>query len=70
MKTFKSSKQMRKELNTEEKCREYLEELRWHGESICPLCGSILNITTNSPKMELSKDCISVKIVVKDLLLQ
>ena len=32
---------MLQSLNTEEKCREYLEELRWHGEPICPHCGSI-----------------------------
>ena len=41
MKTFKSSHRMLQSLNTEEKCREYLEELRWHGEPICPHCGSI-----------------------------
>ena len=34
---------MLQSLNTEEKCREYLEELRWHGEPICPHCGSISN---------------------------
>lgn len=41
MKTFNSSHQMLQSLNTEEKCREYLEELRWHGEPVCPHCGSI-----------------------------
>lgn len=41
METFNSPNHMRKILNTEEKCREYLEELRWHGEPVCPHCGSI-----------------------------
>lgn len=37
---FKSIFDMMKVLNTEEACREYLEELRWNGEPICPHCGS------------------------------
>lgn len=41
MESFKSSYQMLKHLNTEEKCREFLEEMRWHGEPVCPHCGSI-----------------------------
>nr|WP_320442778.1 IS1595 family transposase [Chryseobacterium oranimense] len=28
-------------LDTEQKCREYLEELRWNGEPVCPHCGSV-----------------------------
>lgn len=37
---FKSMFDMQKSLNTEEKCREHLEKLRWNGEPICPKCGS------------------------------
>lgn len=37
---FKSMYDMTKTLNTEEKCREHLEKLRWNGEPICPKCGS------------------------------
>ena len=64
MKTFKSSHRMLQSLNTEEKCREYLEELRWHGEPICPHCGSI------SKQTESLNVCISARIAVKDLQLQ
>ena len=28
-------------LHTEEDCRLYLEDMRWHGEPVCPHCGSI-----------------------------
>ena len=59
---------MLQSLNTEEKCREYLEELRWHGEPICPHCGSIskhhYKLTQNG------EFCISARIAVKDLQLQ
>src|SRR5262249_18849951 len=27
--------------NTEEKCREYLEQQRWNGTPACPFCGSL-----------------------------
>ena len=68
MKTFKSSHRMLQSLNTEEKCREYLEELRWHGEPICPHCGSI---SKHHYKLTQSvKVCISARIAVKDLQLQ
>ena len=66
MKTFKSSHRMLQSLNTEEKCREYLEELRWHGEPICPHCGSI---SKHHYKLT-QKVCISARIAVKDLQLQ
>lgn len=38
---FNSLIKMIEVLDTEQKCREYLEELRWNGEPICPHCGSI-----------------------------
>lgn len=41
MKTFHSLLDIIETLDTEEKCREYLEEVRWNGEPICPHCGSI-----------------------------
>lgn len=28
-------------LHTEEDCRLYLEDMRWHGEPVCPHCGSV-----------------------------
>lgn len=31
-----------KELNTQQKCLNYLEQVRWSGEPVCPYCGSIL----------------------------
>lgn len=41
MKTFKSILDFQKEFNTDEKCREYLEQQRWDGTPACPFCGSI-----------------------------
>ena len=41
MKPFHSLLQMIDTLHTEEDCREYLEDMRWHGEPVCPHCGSI-----------------------------
>lgn len=33
-------------LHTEEDCREYLEDMRWHGELVCLHCGSTYLSTT------------------------
>ena len=41
MKPFHSLLQMIDTLHTEEDCRLYLEDMRWHGEPVCPHCGSI-----------------------------
>ncbi len=41
MKTFKNIFEFQKEFNSEEKCREYLEQQRWNGTPACPFCGSI-----------------------------
>lgn len=41
MKPFHSLLHMIDTLHTEEDCREYLENMRWHGEPVCPHCGSI-----------------------------
>lgn len=41
MKTFKSILDFQKEFGTDERCREYLEELRWNGTPACPFCGSV-----------------------------
>lgn len=38
---FHSLIKMIEVLDTEHKCREYLEELRWNGEPVCPHCGSV-----------------------------
>lgn len=37
--TFNSLIKMIEVLDTEDRCREYLEELRWGDEPICPHCG-------------------------------
>lgn len=41
MNPFNSLLQMMDTLHTEDDCRQYLEDMRWHGEPICPHCGSI-----------------------------
>lgn len=41
VKIFKSMFDMQFELNTDEACRKYLEQVRWKGEPICPHCGSV-----------------------------
>lgn len=41
MKTFKSILEFQKEFNTDEKCREYLEQQRWNSTPACPFCGSL-----------------------------
>ena len=41
MKAFKSILEFQKHFDTEEKCREYLEQQRWNGTPACPFCGSI-----------------------------
>jgi hypothetical protein len=41
MKTFKNILDFQKELSSEEKCREYLEQQRWNGTPACPFCGSL-----------------------------
>lgn len=39
LKSFKSFTHMLEVLSTEDRCREYLEKLRWNNEPICPHCG-------------------------------
>lgn len=50
MKTFKSIIEFQNHFNTEEKCREYLEQQRWDGSPACPHCGSenIRRFATNN----------------------
>jgi len=38
--TFSSFAQMLELLPTDKACREFLEQLRWNGEPVCPHCGS------------------------------
>jgi hypothetical protein len=40
MKTFKNIFDFQAHFNTEEKCREYLEQQRWGNTTACPCCGS------------------------------
>src|SRR5258705_6293772 len=44
MKTFKSIVEFQKEFDSDEKCRQFLEQQRWNGTPACPFCGS-LNVT-------------------------
>jgi transposase-like protein len=44
MKTFASILEFQKHFDTDEKCREFLEQQRWNGTPACPFCGS-LNVT-------------------------
>jgi len=41
MKAFKSILEFQQHFDTDEKCREYLEQQRWNGEPCCPFCGSV-----------------------------
>lgn len=41
MKTFKSILEFQKTFNTDEVCREYLEQQRWGNTPACPFCGSL-----------------------------
>ena len=41
MKTFKSILQFQKHFDTDEKCREFLEQQRWGKTPACPHCGSL-----------------------------
>lgn len=41
MNPFNSLLQMIDTLHTEDDCRQYLEDIRWGGEPVCPHCGSI-----------------------------
>ena len=50
MKTFKNIFDFQAHFNTEEKCREYLEQQRWGDTPACPCCGStnVHRFTTNN----------------------
>ncbi len=63
MKPFHSLLQMIDTLHTEEDCRLYLEDMRWHGEPVCPHCGSISKHHYKLTQKESSKVYTSVKIV-------
>lgn len=41
MKQFKTILAFQKHFDTDEKCREYLEQQRWNGTPACPHCGSL-----------------------------
>lgn len=41
MKAFKNIFDFQKAFDTEEKCRDFLEQQRWNGTPACPFCGSI-----------------------------
>ena len=41
MKEFKSILDFQRHFDTDEKCRQHLEQTRWNGTPACPFCGSI-----------------------------
>lgn len=41
MRPFKSILAFQKHFDTDDKCRQFLEEQRWGGEPCCPFCGSV-----------------------------
>src|SRR5690349_2554192 len=41
MKIFKSILEFQKHFDTEQKCRDFLEQQLWNGTPACPFCGSI-----------------------------
>lgn len=43
--------------NTEEKCREYLEQQRWNGTPACPFCGALNPYRTNRGFKCREKEC-------------
>lgn len=48
------------QFNTEEKCRDYLEQIRWNGIPTCPFCGctNICRFKTDSRRLECrNKKC-------------
>lgn len=60
---FSSFSQMLEVLNTETKCREFLEHLRWEGKPVCPHCSSInknhyeLKVKGEFKGLRKCKDC-------------
>ena len=41
MKIFKSILEFQKHFDTDEKCRQHLEQTKWNGTPCCPFCASI-----------------------------
>lgn len=50
MKQFASILEFQKHFDTDEKCREFLEQQRWGNEPACPFCGSLNNTRLKNGK--------------------
>lgn len=60
MKAFKSILEFQKHFDTEEKCREFLEQQRWNGTPACPYCAStnVVRFATNNRTFKCrEKEC-------------
>jgi transposase-like protein len=57
MKEFKSIIEFQKHFDTDEKCRQHLEQARWNGTPACPHCGSINVCRFKSGKQFNCRDC-------------
>jgi transposase-like protein len=57
MKTFKSILEFQKHFDTDEKCRQHLEQSRWNGTPACPFCGSINAHRLPNGKRFNCRDC-------------
>jgi transposase-like protein len=57
MKEFKSILEFQKHFDTDEKCREHLEQSRWNGTPACPHCGSINVCRFKTGKQFNCRDC-------------
>lgn len=54
MKTFNSLLDLTKHLNTDLKCRKYLEEVIWNGVPVCPHCGEEVYTTLKKKYLHFS----------------
>ena len=57
MKDFKSILEFQKHFDTDEKCRQHLEQSRWNGTPACPFCGSIDVCRFKTGKAFNCRDC-------------
>lgn len=57
MKEFKSILEFQKHFDTDEKCRQHLEQARWNGTPACPFCGSINVCRFKTGKQFNCRDC-------------
>lgn len=57
MREFKSIIEFQKHFDTDDKCRQHLEQTRWNGTPACPFCGSINLCMFKTGKLFNCRDC-------------